>query len=125
MKTRRLVMMMAIVAMVTGVMASAQAGGPSNTNLADHGWGCDSAGPNDYVHCFSPGSFKGKTATVKVFDSTDATVDGNYLGTELLISADVYNGQPCASDDGHEYHPLFPGPPNIPFYACHHYGTSS
>ena len=120
MTKRRLIIMLAVVAMAMAVMAPASAKGPSNERLDDSAkWNCVIAGPSDYVHCFAPGSFKGQTAMVKVFDSTDVEVGGNFLGTELLISEDVYSGQPCASDNGEAYHDLGNG-----YYACHHYGAS-
>lgn len=123
MKKRRLFVLLAVVAMVMAVMAPASAKGPSNVQKAERGWNCVNAGPSDYVHCFAPSSskMKGKAITVNVFDSTDVGQNGNFLGTELLIHEDVYNGQPCSSDDGHEYH-LVPG---LPYFACHHYDTGS
>ena len=118
MTKRRLIIMLAVVAMAMAVMAPASARGISNVKLdASDNWACSLEGPSSYVHCF--GSGNGKTTSVMVFDSTDLGTDGNFLGTELLISADVYNGQPCASDNGEAYHDLGA------VFACHHYGASA
>jgi hypothetical protein len=113
-------MMPAVVAMTMTVMAPASAGGPSNTNLAARGWDCGPAGPSGFIHCFSPGSFNGKTATVIAFDSTDVAVNGDRLSAELPIGADVCNGQPCMTEGGDPYYD-FTDVPGIPSYACHHY----
>ena len=58
---------------------------------------------------------------VKVF-----TEDGlTFLGTEILIRADLYGGQPCATDGGGEYVLLDAGAPfPIAYRACHHFDTS-
>jgi hypothetical protein len=103
------------------------AGGNSPAQLARAGWTCVNAGPNDYVHCFSPGAFKSSASlTVRVFETTDVNAtDAEYLGTELLIRADLYGGQPCALN-GDEYELLPKSETGLPadYRACHHYSTS-
>lgn len=92
----------------------AKGGGQSNVSLADHGWACITAGGFGWVHCFPPGAFASAlTIPVKVFDSTDTAVDGDYLGIELLIHDSVFQGQPCTQDGG-EY-----DFDNDPYWACH------
>ncbi len=49
---------------------------------------------------------------VRVFDS-----NGAFLGTELLLRADLYAGQPCPRDVVLDLQQLA----GIPYYACHHY----
>ena len=95
-------------------------GGHTSAQLENAGCACGNAGPHNWVHCFPPAK-RGNPATiqVKVFG-----VPGDpFLGTEILIHRDIYNGQPCPTDGGGPYEPLFPQPPNIPYYACHHFAT--
>ena len=106
-------------AMMLAMAPAASAGGQSAGTLSNAGWSCVPAGPNDWTHCFAPGggSNNTKATVVKVF-----SVDGSeFLGTELLISAAVYAGQPCMTDDGSAYHDLS-GVGNGP-YARHHFDT--
>lgn len=101
------------------VAAPASAGGQSAGTLDNAGWTCFTAGPSDWTHCVPPsnGSGSAQATTVKVFST-----DGNtFIGTEILLSAAVYAGQPCVTDDGNPYHDLSEvgaGP-----YACHHFDT--
>ena len=88
--------------------------GHSNVKLENQGWACIIAGPSEWVHCFPPGAFASSlTIPVKVFNSTDLAVDGEYLGIELLIHDSVFQGQPCTQDGG-EY-----DFENDPYWACH------
>lgn len=99
---------------------SAKGTGQSNVNLANHGWLCIEAGPLGWVHCFPPGAFSSSlTIPVKVFDSIDTAVDGEYLGIELLIHDSVFQGQPCTQDGG-EY-----DFENDPYWACHFFDRSN
>jgi hypothetical protein len=53
---------------------------------------------------------------VKVFDTDDPSSDSaRFLGTESLIRADHYKGQPCLP--GHGEYLLLP----FGYYACHHF----
>lgn len=105
--------------LVLGLSAAPAAATPSNTHLADHGWTCLTAGPNDWVHCFPPGfASSDRTITVRVFDSTDVDIDGAQLGTELLIHDEVFAGQRCPQDGGN-YGPLA----GTPYWACHRFDT--
>lgn len=117
MKKRRMIMMLAVVAMTMGLMAPASAGGLTADKLDDAGWSCVPAGPHGWVHCFSPAaeaSAGSITIRVMVFDVPGDT----FLGPELLIHEDVYNQQPCMTDGGAEYTYLEPLI-GAPYYACH------
>jgi hypothetical protein len=64
--------------------------------------------------------------SVKVFETTDVNAtSAEFLGTELLIRADLYAGQPCAQNGG-EYELLPASESGLPvdYRACHHYATS-
>jgi hypothetical protein len=118
----RLIMVSCMGALLGFVLsAPADARGPSNVRLAEHGWLCLSTGPHSWVHCFPPSTSLGEDVgvAVLVFDSTDAGVDGNPLGTELLIHEDIFHGQPCPQDAGGEYEPV----EGLPYLACHHFAT--
>ncbi len=124
MGNRRLIVMLAVVAMVMGAMAPASAGGVSVDKMTNAGWTCVTAGPSDYDHCFDPtvefGSSgpilaNGKAFNVMVFDDDG----GAYLGTELLrfSGTDLTEAGvslPCPKDHG--WHSLGGG-----LYACHHW----
>lgn len=44
--------------------------------------------------------------------------DGTFAGTETLIRADLFAGQPCPTD---EWLPVPPWLPSPAYYACHHF----
>lgn len=113
-----------LIAMVLLVLAvTAASAGHTSGQLVDAGWTCANAGPSNWKHCFPPSvDFPGDllageyaTIQVKVFGE----VGYPYLGTELLIRADLYNDNepPCAQDGGGSYDPLFG------YMACHHFHT--
>ena len=109
------------------VTSEAPARGNSPAQLAGAGWLCVNAGPDNFVHCFSPGAFSSDpTITVKVFETIDVEAeDAHFLGTELLIRDDLYQGQPCPQNGG-EYELLPSSATGLPvdYRACHHYSTS-
>ncbi len=141
MRKRRLVMILAVVAMVMGVMAPAGAGGLTAEKLgATPAYTCFVAGPHLWTHCVTGG---GKATNVMVFghfgpdgidpgDGTPGDYDGYavgdpLLGTEILLDASVYHGQPCSTDGGGLYHDLRgdgTAPPGTGPFACHHFATS-
>ena len=91
------------------------AGGLTSEQLARAGYTCIPAGPNDWIHCFLARKFPKPSVPVKVF-STDGM---EFLGTELLLRADKYHGQPCPQDGLDIWDPLaVPG-----YLACHHFDT--
>jgi hypothetical protein len=114
-----LVLLMASVA-----VASAHGNGNSPAQLTHAGWTCMDIPPLS-VHCFRPGTDFANPApaiAVKVFDTHDPTAtEAPFLGTELLLRADIYaHGEPpCPqAEDGH-YDDL--SGEGLPYFACHHY----
>jgi len=99
-------------------MASiAQADGNTPARLTAAGWTCLNV-PGHGVHCLAPGHAIGESIAipVKVFDTSDpGSADAPFLGTETLIRADRYNGQPCLP--GKDEYELLP----FGYYACHHF----
>ena len=99
MRTRRLAMILAVVAMVMGVMAPASAakGGVNSADLMDKGWDCsvdNFAAGGAGVHCakasilaFLGAEEAGTTLHVMVFSSPADSRYGSdevFLGTEIL-----------------------------------------
>lgn len=70
------------------------------------------------MHCEDPHAEIGSSVhiQVKVFDTSDVGSDSApFLGTESLVRADHYKGQPCLP--GHGEYFLLP----FGYYACHHF----
>jgi hypothetical protein len=110
MKFKYVSIMFAFLLMMVAV-ATVGAAGHTASQLEDAGWACEVAGPHDWVHCSKDKSVNPNTIPVKVFSN-----DGSdFLGTELLIRDDLYNGQPCPQEGGGEYFLLPFG-----YRACHH-----
>ena len=109
-------------------VATASANGKGNTpgHLQDSGWACMNV-PGLGVHCFPPGSeFGAPSMPVKVYHTDDpSSYSAEFLGTEILIRADIYNGQPCPQSGLEEYDALdLTGDGITDYYACHHYDHS-
>lgn len=115
-KLKIIVVLAASLILLLGLFSVASAKGSAADQLENAGWGCEIAGPHGWLHCFGPGG--GQTIRVKVFSADGDT----FLGTELLIHASVYAGQPCATDGGAPYTDLQPAL-GIPYYACHFFNT--
>jgi hypothetical protein len=88
------------------------------------GWDCD---PliliGGHYHCSPPG----KPGVQDIIDGTaDARSivhqvfrpDGTFAGSETLIRADLFAGQPCPTD---QWLPVPPWLPSPMYYACHHF----
>lgn len=90
--------------------------------LSSHGWMCVPI-PQLGVHCFGPGAFAASASVpVLVFDTDDPTNPAApFLGTEVLIRADLYAGQPCPPEGG-EYTLIPASDFPVDYMACHHYG---
>jgi hypothetical protein len=112
-------------AVTTGAVASGTDGDASHRTLTQTqaaGWDCN---PliliGGHYHCSPPG----KPSVADIIAGTDAASvvhqvflpDGAFAGTELLIRADLYAGQPCPQD---EWLPVPPVGP-VQYYACHHF----
>jgi hypothetical protein len=102
--------------------------GVSPAQLSDAGWTCIN-GPrpfNPRVHCAPPGqldrviSGEAETATFLTFDTEDPTsTNAPFLGTERMIRADIFHGQPCPTDPpSREYSYLGPLL-GWDYYICH------
>lgn len=102
---------------------SANGNGNSPAKRVNAGWNCFDV-PGLGVHCQPPGAgASSATLPTQVFEGSDPTAsDAHFLGTELLIRADLYNGQPCPQEGLDEWVGLdLFGGPEIDYFACHHY----
>jgi hypothetical protein len=117
MKFKFVSIMFALLSMMM-IVATVGAKGNTAAQLDNAGWTCFNTGPNNWTHCWKKGpGASPSTVPVKVF-SEDGT---DFVGTELLIRADLYNGQPCPQEGGGEYAELdFESDGTIDYYACHH-----
>ena len=112
---KRLIGLVATVALLIGLAAGpALARGVTTDQLERAGAICFPVG--DDPHCIVPGGLVSLASIpILVFDD-----EGTFLGTELLLRADLYAGQPCPQDET-----LFlPGEATglgADYYACHHY----
>lgn len=101
---------------------AAMAHGQTADTLTKAGWTCVNTGPRNWTHCFKPGfTLDAASQIVKVF-----SVDGHtYLGTELLLRDDLYQGQPCPQEGADHYHllPASQTPFTVDYQACHHFET--
>jgi hypothetical protein len=118
------------IGLLAGVAATAAAfvttaGGAGNRTLAQAqaaGWDCN---PliliGGHYHCSPPG----RPSVADIIAGTDVPSvehqvflpDGSFAGTEILIRADLYAGQPCPTD---EWLPVPPFGP-LEYWACHHF----
>ena len=112
---RRFLVMITVASLFLGLFAgTALAQGPSMDNLERAGWDCSTIVEGE-PHCVSPSAtlFERVEAGDPVIPVTVFGTDGSFRGTERLVRADLYAGQPCPQDEG-----FF-----LPFgyWACHHY----
>jgi hypothetical protein len=83
------------------------------------------------VHCLAPGELPSVTAgtaeefTVLVFDTMDPeSSDAPYLGEEVNIRADLFEGQPCPDDPpSREYTYLPDLGVQLDYYGCHKFDS--
>ena len=117
-----------LIAMLLLLLAFSSAyAGPTSQQLKKAGFTCINTGPYNFTHFFPPyitipddlGSGKFKTVQVKVFNEAGTT----FLGTELLVRADIYHGQPCPLDGG-TYDDLSQTP-GMPYFGCHHFSRTN
>lgn len=111
--------------MMTGAVSAATT--TSQRTLAGTqaaGWDCD---PliliGGHYHCSPPG----KEGVLEIIAGTATSpsivhqvfrADGSFAGTETLIRADLFAGQPCPTD---QWLPVPPWLPSPTYYACHHF----
>lgn len=112
--SKKIIVVLGVMLLMLSVTV-AYARGHSASQLENAGWDCMNAGPSNFMHCFAPGGGSEQTVQVKVFEEAGSP----YLGTELLIHEDLYNGQPCPQDHLATYDPV----PDTPYVACHHFET--
>ncbi|MGD2157116.1 MAG: hypothetical protein PVG32_09605 [Anaerolineales bacterium] len=124
MKNKARITIVVLAVLVLVVTSVAYAKGNSPAQLTRAGWFCEDVSPLG-VHCFSPGAFKSSPSIqVKFFNTTDPTsTDAEFLGTELLLRADLYRGQPCPQEGESEWHllPADETPFPVDYRACHHH----
>lgn len=88
------------------------------------GWDCN---PliliGGHFHCSPPG----KEGVLEIIDGTATSpsivhqvfrADGTFAGSETLIRADLFAGQPCPTD---QWLPVPPWLPTPAYFACHHF----
>lgn len=121
---------LALVALLTVAAALAVSGtagssdGVSQAKLEQAEWDCPFV--LGAIHCAPPGGLArvvagtAETMSFLVFRASD----GAFAGIELLVRADVFNGQPCPTDPpSREY--TYLGPLlGLDYYACHRYDSS-
>ena len=125
---RRFVIGSLLALMVSLPAGSVAAQGVNPAQLAAAGWDCilPPIEFNPNVHCAKPGSLAGilsADAEVVVwlaFATTDlGATDARLLGTERMIRADLFHGQPCPTDPpSFEYSWLVPRF-GWDYYICH------
>jgi hypothetical protein len=122
---RYLLIVMAVfgVAVAAATATGASAQGVSQSQLEDAGWDCpDVAGA---IHCAPSGGLarvltgEAETMTFLVFSNTD----GEFLGTEQIIRADVFHGQPCPTDPPSGQYTDLGSLLGLPYFACHRYDS--
>jgi hypothetical protein len=126
---RRLIVIVGLVALTaTAATAAPSARSVSPAQLTNAGWSCFN-GPrpfNPNVHCAPPGVLdrvltgEAETAALLTFATEDTgAAEAVFLGTERLIRADLFHGQPCPTDPPtYEYGYLGPLL-GLDYYVCH------
>jgi hypothetical protein len=119
-------LLMLLLATTPAAAASAHGAGPAGLQAA--GWDCILPPPdfNPYVHCFPPGQLAGVTSgsaalvTTLTFATSDlGASEAPLLGTERMIRADRFHGQPCPTDPpSYQYSWLYPRF-GWDYYICH------
>lgn len=124
-----LIAMGVLIVLALAAAPSAAATGSSPAKLTAAGWDCIVV--FGAVHCAPPGglarvgSGTAKTMTFLVFGTTNpAATEAPFLGTELIVRADIFSGQPCPTDPpSGQYTYLLPLI-GLDYYACHWYDSS-
>lgn len=116
---RRLAIVLALSALFLGALAGTSgARGVTTTQLQHAGWICFPTGTGP--HCFTPGALA-SSASIQVLVFDDWGSEGILRGSELLIRADLYAGQPCPQSEV-EFLPAAETGLGSDYFACHHYG---
>jgi hypothetical protein len=118
---RVLLVLFFVLALGAIAAAPASAKGPNPAQLGKAGWTCFDV-PSLGVHCLPPGkAFGDVSVPVLYFDTADPNAtNAPFKGTELLLRADHYHGQPCPTEGIPHYHGLdLDGDGIVDYYACH------
>jgi hypothetical protein len=120
---RRTASICIVAALLLPLTAAAQRRGLSPKQLNDHGWTCFNV-PGLGVHCAEPGQeFPPTQPVVQLlyfFNTTDPTSDvPDFTGTETLLRADKYHGQPCPTEASGEYFFIGDLGGGVEYYGCH------
>jgi hypothetical protein len=112
------------IAAAGAVSAASGSSGHSLAQAQAAGWDCE---PliliGGHYHCSPPG----KPGVLQIIDGSATAPsivhqvfrpDGTYAGSETLIRADLFAGQPCPTD---QWLPVPPWLPSPAYYACHHF----
>lgn len=82
------------------------------------------------VHCAPPGGLarvldgSAEKMTFLVFATTDpADDDAGFLGTELIVRNDLFNGQPCPTDPPSGQYTHLLSLIGLNYWACHRYDS--
>lgn len=110
------VLLAALAAFTIGT-ATTMAGPPTQDQLENAGWFCFDPGPDFGIHCLDPGHELGSGQSLPLMVFAD---DGGqiFAGTEILLSSDIYAGQPCPQEGMDTYADLSGG--GLDYFACHH-----
>jgi hypothetical protein len=116
-------LLIAVVATAAAVVGSAGGGGSRTLAQAQAaGWDCNPLVLiGGHYHCSPPG----RPSVADIIAGTDLPSvehqvflpDGMFAGTEILIRADLYERQPCPTD---QWLPVPPAGP-VQYHACHHF----
>jgi hypothetical protein len=112
------------VAWAAGNSTGATAKGVSPDKLNEDAWDCvgfgelgNHCGPEGWLESML--TREAEVVTLLVFSSSD----GQFLGTETNIRADLYQQQPCPTDPSLEGKYTDISGLGAPYFACHHYDS--
>lgn len=117
--------------LASGLFAGSTVATNSRLTLEDamaSGWDCmPLVLIGGHYHCSPPGKqgvleIIAGTADSPSIVHTVFRSDGRFAGTELLIRADLWAGQPCPTD---VWIPVPPWLPEPTYFACHHFAFST
>ena len=121
-----LIPVFAVIAVASVILVGTAVGARGNalTQVQEAGWDCN---PliliGGHYHCSPPGrpsvaDIVAGTATTPSIVHQVFRPDGSFAGTETLIRADLFAGQPCPTD---QWLPVPPWLSTPAYYACHHF----
>ena len=118
---RLMIALVAASALAVPMAAAGGSGGLSPAQLQNAGWTCFPV-PGLGVHCAAPGKpWPPTEPTVQLlyfFNTTNPSSSApDFTGTETLIRADIFNGQPCPTAPSGQY--TFLGGLGLNYYGCH------